>query len=163
MCPMCGGWWVKGVNENTTCCVGGIYSKECYVAEIDLGDLRDEMVSFYLSSGRKNVLGSMRPEEYDLGTFNFLTAMGSWYRSGGKFVVYHPGPVFTRLAENGVRCIMVPCFSNEQEELNNGLVTTISNMDISDIDTYDEQPEEACTELLGTGIFVAGQKVLDTE
>ena len=58
---------------------------------------------------------------------------------------------------------MVPCFSTEQEELNNGLVTKISSIDLSYIDAFDEQLEEAYVELLGTGIFVAGQKVLDTE
>ena len=58
---------------------------------------------------------------------------------------------------------MVPFFSTEQEELNNGLVTTISIIDLSDIDKSDEQLEEAYAELLGTDLFVAGQKVLDTE
>ena len=87
MVPMCGGWWVKSVNEETTRCVDGVDAEECYVAEIDLGDLRDEVVSLFLSSGGNLVLGSVRPEEYDLGTFGFMTAVGTWYIYGGKFVV----------------------------------------------------------------------------
>ena len=78
-------------------------------------------------------------------------------------MVDHPGPVFTRLANNGVRCIMVTCFSTEQEELNNGPITAINSINLSDIDASDEHPEEAYTELLGTGLFVYGQKVLEME
>ena len=98
-------WGVVGkiVNEETSCYVGGVDAKECYVAEIDLGDLRKKVVSFFLSSGVNLVLGSVRPEEYDLGTFGFLTAVGAWYGSGGQFVVDHLGPVFARIYDNGVR------------------------------------------------------------
>ena len=51
------------MNEDTTCCDGGIDAEECYIADIDLGDLRDEVVSFFLSSGGNLVLGSVRPKE----------------------------------------------------------------------------------------------------
>ena len=105
---MCGGWWAKIVNEDTTCCVGGVDAEECYIAEIDLGDLCDEVVSFFLSLEGNLVLGSVHSEEYDLGTFGYLTAVGAWYRSGGKFEVDHPGPVFARLVENGFCYTMVP-------------------------------------------------------
>ena len=102
MFPMCGGWWAKIVNEDTTCCVGGVDAEECYIAEIDLGDLCDEVVSFFLSSGVNTVLGSVRPKEYDFGIFRFLTAVGAWYRSKGKFMVDHTSPVLVRIADNGV-------------------------------------------------------------
>ena len=78
-------------------------------------------------------------------------------------MVDHPGPVLTRLAENGFCCIMVSCFYTEQEELKNGLVTTISRIDLSDIDASYEQLKEAYLELLCTGLFVADQKVIGTE
>ena len=100
---MCGGWWAKSVNEETTCCVGGVDAEECYVSETDLRDLRNEVVSFFLYLGGNLVLGSVRCKEYDLGTFGFLTAVGAWYGSRGQFVVDHPGPVFARLSDNGVR------------------------------------------------------------
>ena len=58
---------------------------------------------------------------------------------------------------------MVPCLYTENEELNNGLLTTISRIKLSDINTSEEHTEEAYMELLGTGIFVAGQKVLEIE
>ena len=88
------------MNEETTRCVGGVDVEESYVSEIYLGELRNEVVSFLLSSGGNLVLVSVYPKEYDLRTFGFLTAVGAWYGSGGKFVVEHPGPVFARLANN---------------------------------------------------------------
>ena len=108
-----GGGGAKIVNEETHLCVGGLDSEECYVAEINLGDLRDEVVSFSLSSGGYLVLGSVCPEEYDLGNFVFLTAVGARYGSGGQFVVDRPGSGFVRLVDNG-HCIMMPFFSTEQ-------------------------------------------------
>ena len=56
MFPMCGGWWGKIVNEEITRCVGGVDANECYVAEIDLGDLHEKVVSVYLFSGGNLVL-----------------------------------------------------------------------------------------------------------
>ena len=35
-----------------------------------------------------------------------MTAVGTWYIYGGKFVVYHPGPVFAGLSDNVVIFIM---------------------------------------------------------
>ena len=58
---------------------------------------------------------------------------------------------------------MLPCFSTGQEELKSGFVTTISSIDLSDIEASDELLEEAYAEMLSTGLFSAGQKVLNTE
>ena len=69
----------KEIKKDTTRCVSGVDSKECYVADINLRDLDDKVVSFLISSGRNLVLGYVRPKEYDLGNFRFLTAVGAWY------------------------------------------------------------------------------------
>ena len=98
------------MNKETTRCVGGVDAEECYIAVIDLRGLHNEVVSFFLSSGGKIVLGFVLPEEYNLRTFGFMTAVDACYVSGGKLVVKHPCPVFVRLANNEVYCIMVPCF-----------------------------------------------------
>ena len=65
------------MNEETTCCVGGVDAEECYIAEIEIEDLHNKLVYFSLSSGGNLVLGSVRPKEYDLGTSGFLTAVGA--------------------------------------------------------------------------------------
>ena len=78
-------------------------------------------------------------------------------------MVDHPSSVFMMISDNGVRFIMVPCFSTEQEELNNSLVTTLRCIYLSDIDASDEHIEEAYAELLITGLFVSGHIVLNTK
>ena len=62
MFPMCGGWWEKSVNEETTLCVDCVGNEECYIAEIDLGNLRNKVFSFFISLGGNIVLGSVRPK-----------------------------------------------------------------------------------------------------
>jgi len=117
--PLCGGYYVKRVNQATTRCADGKLQQECYEASIGLknvglsqreeDDLRASLVSGHavikaLQSKKKTngqVLGTLEATEGWVGATG-SAASGSFYRA----------------ADNGIRCLRAPCPSTTAYPLN---------------------------------------------
>ena len=155
---------MKSANEDTTRCSDGYDDVECYVAEINLKSLVDvDEDKFTSALGGNLILGSMQSKDYDAGKFGTVLVAEAWYGANQQFTIEHPGPNIFKLTDNGMRCITTPCFSFNQEKLNAGDIVTISNIELSNIDSSPEDLDEAFVVLADTGLFVAGYNALVME
>ncbi|MEY4588400.1 MAG: hypothetical protein RL497_476, partial [Pseudomonadota bacterium] len=148
--PMCGGMFVKSVNNSYTECADGKRAKECYVAEENYKKLGFDPFSAN-PSGTSNTqlllrghLGkSSTPNVGKLGVFTALAA----YRPANDA---EPTGTFFGLEDRGIRCITTPCFSLYEYTLNSRQKRTISNFDFSGIKTGEKDLAQAYL-LLGEG------------
>lgn len=158
--PLCGGYHLNRVNRFYTRCADGSWQQECYVAELDwqnsgLGDsqatvlmhdsagvlLRGEMET--TSIGSYDDIGKMRVSEAWLG--------GSDDEAFG---------LFTKVRDNGLRCITTPCPNTLIEsKLNSFLSTNLSEVWLQDTSASQEDVDSARAEMYGDdGLIVAGYR-----
>ncbi len=156
--PLCGGVFVKRVNQATTRCADGVYAAECYVASYDfapLGLSADERADFEnrFESGTALVRATMRSTLFNSTRLGKLRLTEAWEGAGE---VQATG-TFYRTADNGVRCVRAPCPSLTAYTLNTNDSHNIIRVDIEGVPAT---PEEfsAASSALGTrqGILVSG-------
>jgi hypothetical protein len=117
--PMCGGVYVKRVNDKTTRCADGKYAAECYVGEVDLAKLgldSNEEADF-----RGQFTGKTAIVRATLSSFTFnsvklgkLKVVEGWRGVSGVATT----GTFYRVANNGIKCIKAPCPTVTASELN---------------------------------------------
>ncbi|MCU0661564.1 MAG: hypothetical protein MUC50_04480 [Myxococcota bacterium] len=124
MWPMCGGYWIKSVNKSTTRCADGKSSSECYVAELKNGSELDEYEwSDFL--GVPGLLKGMQVQAQD-GTTKWITLnVTEAWRAADDVA---PMGTFYSVKDNGIRCIMAPCFSLDEIKLNSHSSTKLSGL-----------------------------------
>jgi hypothetical protein len=110
--PMCGGYFVKRVNQSVTKCANGRNMPECYVADIDWNGASEVEASKALIRGTIHTKGDRH------GKYGVLKVLEAWQAvsdgsSNGEFY---------RVRDLGVRCIAAPCETHHEAKLN----TTIS-------------------------------------
>ena len=108
--PICGGYFVKRVNQAKTVCVDGSLQDECYVSDITFGgvglsareesELRDAVVS-----GKALVKARLYKHTFNGSTLATLKATEGWLGATGSAAT---GTIY-RGADNGIRCIKAPC------------------------------------------------------
>jgi len=121
--PLCGGFFVKRVNEEKTLCADGTKQPDCYVSAIQLGgvglsqreeaDFRDA-----LESGKALVKARTYKTKLGGQYVGLLKANEAWLGATGSDVA--GGGTFYRAADNGIRCITAPCPSTTAYKLNSG-------------------------------------------
>lgn len=133
MSPVCGGFFVKAVNQKLTRCANGRRQAECYVASLS------NKQNFDMSSAVL-VQGAIKPKTYpefgNLGIFAVAAAFSSATETIGK-------QLFVGLENNGIVCITTPCFSVDQYLLNGKKIRTISAIDLEAVGASDELLGEA--------------------
>ena len=157
--PLCGGVWVKRVNESRTYCGNGTYGAECYVAATDLvptGLDQAEREAFLqkFESGTALVRGTMRTMSFNGTRLGKLRAIEAWAGAGEAAVT---DATFYRTADNGIRCIKAPCPSTTAYTLNSRDLHNILRVDLDGV-AADRSELAAAHAALGTreGILVAG-------
>jgi hypothetical protein len=143
--PLCGGYFIRAVNQARTRCADGTRAAECYVAAVDFGALPvpDAPAVVALGTlGRKSYPG--------FGRLGVLTAEAVWGSLGSDT---RRGDVY-RLRDSGIRCITTPCFSIQAELLNQGTEVTLSDLDFERLELSDKQ-HEAAFAALGEGALLA--------
>lgn len=146
--PLCGGYWVKRVNQTWTRCANRRLMKECYVAEIDWNGepqvergealLRGQIIARRFA--RFGNLGALRVSE-SWQSANEARATGTFYR----------------VRDRGVRCIIHPCLSHQAAKLNSQLVENIAGVDLAAAGASGEQISEAAAVMTQPeGVIVAG-------
>ncbi len=158
MSPICGGVFVKRVNDATTRCADGKYAAECYVAETDLSKLGlsdDEQSDFRgaFTSGTALVRATMSSLTFNGVKYGKLKVAEAWAGASGVA----PTGTFYRAAQNGIVCIKAPCPTLSVYELNSKNEMHVNKVELGGVAASKAELAAAQT-ALGTkeGILIAG-------
>jgi len=143
MSPMCGGYFVKRVNQSVTKCVDGRNAAECYVAEIDWNGATEVEPSKALLRGTIETKGNRN------GKYGVLKVLEAWESvndgtSNGDFY---------RVRDLGVRCIAAPCETHREAKLNTTISRNIAGVNLPSNDTSESVYKSLTSE---DGILVIG-------
>jgi hypothetical protein len=159
--PMCGGAYVKRVNQGDIKCADGTRQSECYVGEVDLGVLGGSADSHAALANRWRlgqvvVRGAMETGYYaDWPTIAVLVADEAW--AAATEVV--PNVPFYQVTDNGIQCFATPCPSLEAIKLdkNAGFFFQFAALDVSKIGLDADTESAVWAGLGGDGVLVAGK------
>src|SRR5688500_2176800 len=119
--PMCGGYFIKLVNQTKTRCANGRYMNECYVASIEWNALPETDKDGALIRGNLNTRGNRN------GKFGVLHAQEVWLPAGDK----QPSGTFFRVRDRGIRCIAAPCETHHERKINSTVNRNIAGVDLA--------------------------------
>jgi hypothetical protein len=150
--PICGGYFIKAVNHDSTLCADGSSAARCYVASVDWSALGSEPA---FDSSVVIVSGNLQSKNYaGFGEFGELVADGAW----GSATAVPPTGKYYRLRDTGLRCITTPCFSIAAELLNSDSEpTTLSGLNLDAANASEKQLEAANAALAAGNLLVAGK------
>ncbi len=158
--PMCGGFFVKRVNDETTRCADGTMQDECYVSSISLKGVglttrEEDEVRGAVESGRALIKARTYKTRAFGRIIGTLKASEAWVGATGST----PDGTFYRAADNGMRCVTTPCPSTTASALNGGDDYDVIDVELEQTETPAEQEVLSRGQQdLGTeqGILVAG-------
>lgn len=151
--PMCGGVYVKRVNNDKTRCSDGSFQTECYVGSVDYSKagLSDNAVGNFSSKfhdGKALVRATFRTKN-----FGRLEVAEAWEGVTGK----EAQGTFFRTADNGIRCVKAPCPSTTASTLNSKDAHNIMRVDFAASGASKKQIEAAERALYTReGVMVVG-------
>lgn len=143
--PLCGGYFVKRVNQSRTRCANGRWMSECYVAEIDWNGQQE------VDPGKALVRGDVVARRFPrFGNLGALRVTESWQSSSDRPAT----GTFFRVRDRGVRCITHPCLSHTARRLNLNVTTNVAGVDLAAADADGSEAAAAMTN--PEGVMVAG-------
>jgi len=158
--PICGGFFVKRVNQATTVCADGSKQAECYVSSMTFGGIglstREESEfrgSF--ETGKALVKARMYKQKFNGLTLGVIKASEGWVGATGST----PDGSFYRVADNGIRCIKAPCPSTTAYGLNGADSHNLIKVSFASTATpADQESLDRAAAALGTteGVMIAG-------
>lgn len=162
--PLCGGFFVKRVNQETTLCADGTQQAECYVSAITLNGIglsTHEADDFRvaLESGRALVKARSYKTVSRGTTLGTLKASEGWLGATGSAA----DGTFYRTADNGIRCVTAPCPTTTAYELNGGDDHNVIDVRLGDTATpADPATLDRAAQAVATreGILIAGSIAL---
>jgi len=159
--PACGGSFVQRVNFPTTTCADGTSAAECYVAATDYSKAGLDDNDMSAVAGRPIIVkGRIANSAYAAGSFGNLVTSEVWVGAVGRVQNGSYAPVsgvVYRVKDTGVRCITSPCPTDHETKLNGTSSRDIAGVDLSAIDTTEEQINAAYTALSSAdGVLVDG-------
>src|SRR5258705_84504 len=148
--PLCGGYFIRRVNQSATRCVNGRYLPECYVVSIDWNGQPEVEIN-------KAVLrGSLISQGNRNGKYAVLHVTEAWSSASDK----PAAGIFYRVRDLGVRCIAAPCRTHYEAKLNTTISQNIAGVDLSEASTEQNLTSDAFQAMTGPGgILVAGSHV----
>lgn len=145
--PMCGGYFIRLLNQSRTRCHDGRFMKECYVASIEWSGQPEPQ------DNRALVRGSLSTFPGHRGKFGLLRAREVWIPAGNT----QASGAYFRVRDRGIRCIAAPCETHHEAKLNTSVSRNIAGVDLSGAGTTDREESEATTAMTSPdGILVAG-------
>ena len=146
--PMCGGYFIKLVNQSRTRCANGRNMPECYVATIEWNGQPEPQ------NGGALVRGSISTRDFGRRqVFGVLRAREVWLPAGST----QPSGTYFRVRDRGIRCIAAPCETHHEAKLNSSVSRNIADVDLSGAGTTDNVESQATTAMTETdGVLVAG-------
>jgi hypothetical protein len=163
--PDCGsGYYVARANRSTTECGRGLAQESCKVEEIDwTGTALPSSVAMNYASDLADgtpylVRGDLVPAPDDSGVSLSVTEV--WISSSPSW----ESGVFTRVKDNGIRCITSPCPSLSEQKLNSNLGAAASGLDFEPSGADQDAIDLAYDQLYGEdGLIVVGYRYYDSQ
>lgn len=155
--PLCGGVFVKSVNQAETTCYDGLVAEECYVADIDwaalsLDDAALAELSDAADTGQAIVRGTMQTLVSQHGETGVLVAAEGWLGRARTL----PVGGFYHVVDSGIVCVTWPCPSIQQMTLNVGAPQMLAGVDLGASGADAQAVSEAQAALAQGGVLVAG-------
>jgi hypothetical protein len=165
--PLCGGWFVKRLNRDTTVCVDGQEAESCYAPVLDWSqaNLSADQQSKLIAAADKDATTS---GVYGVVRGGLASTNGTPRPELGRFVISEAWVAegegvsegaFVRVKDNGLRCFAAPCPSLSETTLNTPRATNIAELDWTPSGLTDREIE-TLTGLLSSpdGILIAGDR-----
>ena len=146
--PMCGGYFVRRVNQALTRCANGKSQKECYVASIDWNGQAEIDPQKALLRGNLVTQGDRR------GKYGVLKVIESWKAAGSA----NDGTAtFFRVRDRGLRCIAAPCPTHHEAKLNDTVSRNVAGVDLSGAQADEKANSQAFEAMTGPdGVLLSG-------
>jgi hypothetical protein len=159
--PMCGGAYVRRVNQGDIKCADGVRRNECYIADVDLGalGLSEDAAATIASRWRLGavvVRGAIETGHFaERPTLSTLVADEAWAAATDTV----PNLPFYHVSDIGMACLMAPCPNLEAIKLNKNasFLFQFAGLDLGTLG-LDADTEAAIQDaLFGDGALVAGK------
>lgn len=153
--PMCGGVYVKAVNQSKTTCPDGSKAAQCYVAELDLAalGLNDEETTNTRGSaiaGRVLLSGGYGP------IAGFAQSKLVVQKAFEQHTDATPTGTFYSLGPSGIVCITTPCPSLSAHKLNASTTTNVTDVDFSALGLTEDEIAQAFQTVQDKNLILAG-------
>lgn len=146
--PLCGGYFVKRVNQWRTRCANGRWMRECYVAEIDWNGQPEADPGKALLRG--DIVARRFPRFGNLGA---LRVTESWQSPNEKPAT----ETLYRVRDRGVRCVTHPCLTHSATRLGFAFTKNIAGVDLAAAGASGELISEGASAMTHPeGVIVAG-------
>ena len=146
--PLCGGYFVRRVNQSRTRCGNGRWMKECYVAEIDWNGQPE------IDPGKALLRGEIVARHFPrFGNLGALRVTESWQSPSDKL----PTGTLYRVRDRGLRCITHPCLTHSATQLGSTSTRNVAGVDLAEAGASGEQISEGAAAMTKSeGVIVAG-------
>ena len=157
MAPLCGGVYIKRLNQPDMKCSDGVRRKECYVANADwsgLGIADTNDLNGHFVAGHVIVRGAIVAGTYEsFPTVGVLVADEAWQAGGDNA----PGATFYQVWDNGTRCITFPCPTVDSVKLDKNVnyFSKYAGIDLSKAGADEATEEKAYAQFGDEGILMA--------
>lgn len=143
--PVCGGIFVKAVNQKLTRCADGSRQEECYVATVRNKKNIDTGPATLL---RGRIKSKIYQDFGNLGAFELKAAYFPATPTVGE-------GQFVGLENNEIVCITTPCFLADQYLLNRNKIRVITGIDLTEVGASEENENKALAILSDGGVLIA--------
>jgi hypothetical protein len=156
--PLCGGYFVREVNNRLTRCADGKARPECYVGSIEYPALAPapkgrKGFPEEFTKGKGLARGVLRNGPSPFGPIGVLKITEAWRAQALK----PPTGQFYKVKDAGIRCITFPCPSLREQLLNSRRMATIAGVDLKASGAGADRVAEGLKRLYAEGILVAGR------
>jgi eight-cysteine-cluster-containing protein len=145
--PMCGGYFIRLVNQSRMRCANGRFMRECYVATIEWNGQPETDKDGALVRGSLSTRGDRR------GRFGIFFAREVWLPAGNS----QPSGIYYRVRDRGIRCVAAPCETHHEAQLNSTMHRNIAGVDLAPAGAPENVASEALAAMTAPdGVLVAG-------
>ena len=161
--PICGGVYVKRLNQPKTKCVDGSWQSDCYVGGLDLVALGlDDATTQSVHDAARQRLVVLRGEIAP-GTFPTAPEIGAFVASEAWLAATDTAPnqPFYLTRDLGIVCVTTPCLGLEGVKLNKNAdpVALYAGLDLAGASATEEQLAAASEALVdGPGLIVSARR-----
>jgi hypothetical protein len=145
--PLCGGYFIRLVNQSRTRCANNRFQPECYVANIEWdGHTEPDKEGALLR-------GSMRTRGDRNGRFGVLRVSEVWHAASSN----QSDGTFYRVRDRGLRCITHPCETHHEATLNSSAQRNIAGVELAGAGASDDLLSQGNEAMTGPdGILASG-------
>lgn len=156
--PLCGGYFVRAVNQFLTRCADGRWQLECHAFSVDTSSLGwgpETTAAFNEQFAQGHALARGTLQALPMGSFqaDTLVATEGWQGQAQS----RPRGTFYGLKDRGFVCITYPCDSIEENTLNLRRIRNIAGVDLAASGASEDAVAAGYKQLSGGGILAVGQ------